>query len=270
MQDVHRIDLLQRPPMALAHEEVHDNRTGEATRREDVSVAVVNGPRDVRSEEGNEKIPHPIGAGCEGHALCSVARWVDLADYGPYDWAPGHGEAGDEEAREYDHGVSDAGAVLRIDRVESEVAEGCKNHEAHEHPEPTGYERRTSAKLFDNVQAGECASEVDGAEDNRRDVGVGQTDRLEDGCAVVEVEVGSGELLQSLERDPQDGSIGHAWAGEDLVPRVFASTSAFSVELAFDLPDFSLDFGMVFRDAVADRDRLAGVLDSALAVSPTG
>lgn len=69
-----------------------------------------------------------------------------------------------------------------------------EDHEADEHGEPAGDEGFAAAEALDDVEAEEGGAEVDAAEDHARDEGVGEADGLEDGGAVVEEEVGAGEL----------------------------------------------------------------------------
>lgn len=52
------------------------------------------------------------------------------------------------------------------------MAERCEDDEHAEHPQRAVDEDRPTAVLLDHVQARECAAEVDGAEDDGRDVGV--------------------------------------------------------------------------------------------------
>ena len=122
--NVHGIDLLERPALALDHKEINQQPTEDIAPREDVAVAEVNVTRDEGGEEGKQEIPEPVRRGREGHALGAVARRVQLAGDGPDHGAPGRGEAEDEEGGEADHGDTGFGGVLRVRSVEGEVADG--------------------------------------------------------------------------------------------------------------------------------------------------
>lgn len=81
--NIHRINLLERLPLPLIQEEVHDDRSQEVTAGKDVAVAEVNGARDEGGEEGNEKVPGPVAGGGEGHCCGAVAGGEDFGLDGP-------------------------------------------------------------------------------------------------------------------------------------------------------------------------------------------
>lgn len=53
--------------------------------------------------------------------------------------------------------------------------------------------------MFHDVNATKRATEVDGTQDNLRNIAVGNSNRLEDCRAIVEKVVGASKLLNSLE-----------------------------------------------------------------------
>lgn len=142
------------------------------------------------------------------------------------------------------------------------------DHEADEHPDTTGDERLATTKVLDDVQTGECHTEVDSAEDNLRDVAV-QPDTREDTVSEVEDEVGTGQLLQRLQDDTKDGTVEHARAGENLMPRSLARALLF-VELLLHVLHFLCDAAVVRGDTVQLAHDLAGFLEAAVAVGETG
>lgn len=60
VQDIHIINFLQTSAVRLAYEEVDHHCAGEAARSKDVTITVVDGGRDIRCKETDEKIPDPI------------------------------------------------------------------------------------------------------------------------------------------------------------------------------------------------------------------
>ena len=103
--------------------------------------------------------------------------------------------------------------------------------------------------MLHNVETKERHAEVDSAQDHSCHIGVAQTRGFEDGCAVIEEEVGSRQLLQGLECDAQEGSVSHSGPGEDLVPWLLTASYLFVV-LLFDVSHLMVDFAVVPRHAV--------------------
>jgi hypothetical protein len=85
---------------------------------------------------------------------------------------------------------------------------------------------------------------------------------------IVEVVVGSCQLLEHLKRDTQKRAICHPWTGEDLVPRVIATTSTLGFHFEFNLSDLALHLSVILVHAVGERNGLASVVNLAFAVLP--
>jgi hypothetical protein len=214
--------------------------------------------------------PDPIARSSETHRLCAVAGWVQFSDNSPDDRSPRHGVAGDEEAGECDHGGASFGCVFGVVLVQGEVADTGKDHETAEHPQAARDQRASPAETLNNKRSGDSHEEVDATENHRSLEGVVQTGCGEDGRAVVEKEVGTGQLLQRLHADTEQSAVHHARTGEDFVPGVFSTTGVLGVQLGFDLADFTVDFPVVFRHAVRLCDGGTRALDLSLAVLPAG
>jgi hypothetical protein len=150
------------------------------------------------------------------------------------------------------------------------VADAGEDHETAEHPQAAGDQRASPAETFNNECAGDGHEEVDATENHRSLERVVQTGCGEDGRAVVEEEVGTGQLLQRLHANTEQSTVHHAWAGEDLVPRVFSTASVLGVQLGFNLADFAVNLPVVFRHAVRLCDGGSRALDLSLAVLPAG
>lgn len=181
----------------------------------------------------------------------------------PDDRTPGRGETDNEEAGEDNHG--NTGRVGARVRVEDLVADRGPDHETDEHPGGTDHETVTTTVVLNDVQTGQGHAEVDRTEDDLGDVGVGQTNTLEDGGAVVEDEVGTGQLLQGLQGDTQHGTVEHARAGEDLVPGSLADGTLL-VELLLHVRHLLRDDTVVGGDTVELGHDLAGLLHTAVTV----
>lgn len=180
--------------------------------------------------------------------------------------------------------VGEGAAGLRI-WLEDKVANGAEDHEAHKHPGGSPHEGTTSSSLFHDEQTWECHSEVDGAENDGRDVAVSQANGLEDRCAVVyevrsanasvvglyqrtEEEVGSSQLLQSLHNNTKKSAVGHARSSEDLVPLGLASSSELSIVFGLDLAHLAFDFPVMGGHTIRARNGGASSFDVVVAVVP--
>jgi len=60
---------------------------------------------EVGGDDGNDAVPEPVGRGRETDTTGADGEGEDLADEDPRSGAPGHGEDGDVQANEGDHGA---------------------------------------------------------------------------------------------------------------------------------------------------------------------
>ena len=268
-KDVHGVDFLQAPTMALADEEIDHNRAGETTPRKNVTIAIINRGGNVRREEADQEVKSPVGCRGQSHTLRAVSRGVDLSDDSPDDGTPCHCKARDEETCEDDHGITDTLIRCAVIIRKCEVTQRSKDEEAHKHPERSVDERRPATVLLDNVETRESHTEVDGAEDDGRDVRVRDAHRIKDRGAIVEVVVGSGKLLKCLQCDSKQRAIQHSWPSEDLIPWMRAAACAFGLELSLDLADLGLYMRMFLWHTIAECDRVTRTVDLAAAILPS-
>ena len=191
---IHRVDLFKRSVLGLDHEEEDETGEEETAEAKHEAVEVVDLVRDECRAERDQEVEQPVASSGQSHARGAVAGWVDFGDDGPDEGTPGGGEGDDEEAGEDNKDV--AGGFVA---VEGEMAHEGVDHEADEGPEGADDQCPAAGALLHDVKAAEGAADVDGAEDDLGDVGIAETDLVEDSCAVVEEEVGSGKLLSGLE-----------------------------------------------------------------------
>ena len=221
---------------------------------------------DEGGEERNEEVPQPVGGGGQSHAGRAVAGRVQLGDDGPDEGTPGGGEGDDEQAGEDDQDVAGGGAAgLREDELTDEGVD----QEAADGPESTDDESSAASALLDDPKTTESAEDVDGAENDLGDVRVVKTDTLEDGCAVVEEEVGTGKLLAGLEHNTDHDATEHGRGSEHLPPLGVLAGSLL-VELEADLVDLVVDRLVVSVDTTKASDGSAGLLLATLTESETG
>lgn len=126
-QDKHGVDLFKATSLGLGYEEVHNDCASKAAGGEDVAVAVVDLLRDKWRCKGDVKIGQLAQRRCQGHAHGPVAAWIYLRHQGPGNWAPGHGEAGNEQACEDNHRCADIWGVLGCVLVNSKGPDRCED-----------------------------------------------------------------------------------------------------------------------------------------------
>lgn len=136
--------------------------------------------------------------------------------------------------------------------------EGVDQH-ADEHLGSTNHESLSASTVLHHPETTDSCNDVDATENDRSHVRIRDTTRLEDGCAVIEEEISTGQLLTCLKNHAEKGSIQHSGAGENFVPGV---VTAFSLgcELDFDLVDLGVDEVGVGVDAVEESHVLAGFI----------
>ena len=164
LANIHRINLLQRPPLRLAHEEIHNQHSREIAPRKNISVLEPDIINDEGREEGNQEIPRPIRRGDERHAAGAVVRGEELADDTPDNGAPGGGVEGDEEAGEDDHGLAGGGGVGGSGVVERKGADGGEDEEVDRHADTADDEGAAAAEPLHDVEAEEGHAKIDAAE----------------------------------------------------------------------------------------------------------
>ena len=174
----------------------------------------------------------------------------------------------DEKAGKGNHDISSHGCLARVGLVKGKVTNRSPDHEANEHPRTTNDEGLATTKVLDNVQTREGHAKVDSTENDLGDVAV-ETNRREDGVSEIEDKVGTGQLLQRLEDNPQHGAVEHAGSGEDFMPGSLASTLLL-FELLLHVFHLLGDAAVVTHDTIQLAHDLAGFLEAAVAVGKPG
>lgn len=174
MHDIHGVDLLERPALALHYEEIDHQASEYVAAGEDVAVAEVDVADDEGCEEGEHEVPEPLRCcqpsqprcvplmndGKGTHQLLAVLSAIALARYllgysspqivhimGPCDSQyslrapvslrnthPGRSKAEDEERCKADHSHTSFGCIGWGLSVESKMANRSEDQEADEHP----------------------------------------------------------------------------------------------------------------------------------------
>lgn len=169
MLQVHRVDLLKGPALALDDKEEDNQAADEVATSKDVAQGEVDVAGDKGGEEGEQEVPQPVAGRCQGHALCAVLGWVELGNDGPHHRSPCRCEPEDEQTSKDDEGDTGLGRGCRVVLVEDEVAHGGKDHEAHEHPKTAKDQALATTKVLDEVETNECNAKVDTVQDQLRD-----------------------------------------------------------------------------------------------------
>jgi hypothetical protein len=267
VEDVHGVDLLKGPALGLVDEEEDNEDSEEAASSEDVTVAEVDGVGDEGGEERDEEVPGPVGSSSNTHADSAVLEGVHLTTDSPDNRTPGGGESDNEEAGEHNHNNT-SGVVGRVG-VQDLVADRGPDQEADEHPSGTVHQTLAATVVLDNVKTGKGHTEVDSTEDDGGDVGVAQSNTLEDTGSVVEDEVGTSQLLEGLEGNSEDDTVEHAGTSEDLLP---GSVTVGELLLKLDLHVGHLlsNDAVVVGDTVELAHNIASLLGTAVTVGETG
>ena len=180
-EETHHIDMLKRKVGGLVEEEVHNDRTGQVARCEDKAVPELDILDDERGEECEEEVPYPVRARSEGRLIRPCTRRERLARENPDTGCPRHGIAQDEQTRRDDHEVANA---LVADGILRGTGSG-EDEEPCGLPHTAQDERPPPAEMLHNVDAAECAAEVNTTENDLGDEGVRDADGLEDRRAVL-------------------------------------------------------------------------------------
>lgn len=265
MKHVHGVDLLEGTVLGLDDEEEDDPEQCETAATKDEAVEVVNVTNNDLGEEGDEEVEQPVGGGSESHARSTVLGRVELGNDGPDEGTPGGGKGDDEEAGEDDEDVTRGLVGYWI----NEVADKGVDHEADEGPSGTDHKSLAATTLGNNPETTESAEDVDRVENDLGNVGVLETSGGKDGCTVVEEEVGTGELLASLEGHTKDGTVKHTWASENLHD-AGVGTGSLLLKLDANVVDLVVDFLVVWADTSKTSNNLAGFLLTSHTVCETG
>lgn len=249
MLDIHGVNLLESAALGLADEKVHNHGGGKRAGSKHVAVLKVDGAGDEGGEKGDQEIPRPVGGSRNTHTGGAVAGWVEFTDNRPDDRSPGGCEADNEEAGKDNQGSAGFGSGRRIGLVERVVTDSSKNHKADEHPDGTSNQRFATSKVLDNVETDDGNAKVDTSHNHLGHVAVVETSGSEDGVAVVEDEVGTGELLQRLQDNSEDSAVKHTRTGEDFENTSF-SGSLFFIKLVLHIGDFFGDKTVVVGNTI--------------------
>lgn len=153
--------------------------------------------------------------------------------------------------------------------VQSEVANASEHHETTEHPQAARNQGAPPSEFLHNIRPWNGHGKIDATENHRSLERIIQTGCRENSCAIVEEEVGAGQLLKRLHANAEQSAVHHAWAGEDFIPRVFSTTSVLGIELGLDFTDLAINFPVVLRHAVRLCNGGSRARDFALAVLPS-
>merc|ERR1712000_82588 len=264
--DVHLVNLLQGSILRLNDEEEDDEEKSRTTSGENQTVQVVDCVSNKASEERDQKVPEPIGRRCQRHAAATVPQWVQFGIYSPHKGSPADGKRCNGKAREGHEGRASLGCPRWVFVVQGKMSDKGVNEEAHHHPSSPRHEDRTTPKSLDDPQTQDRAEHIDGPENELSDIAVADARGRKHGGAEIEEEVGTGELLASLEDYSQDGAVEHPWASEDLAPLETGRVALLLVELGLEVVDLPLHFGCVGRQPTKFGNVAAGIFCLAPAV----
>lgn len=149
------------------------------------------------------------------------------------------------------------------------MANECVDEETHRDPGSSDHQCIAATALLRNVKCAKGAENVHRSENDLSNVRILQTSRLEDGSSVVEKEVGTSQLLASLQDHAENGTVCHTRTSEDLVPLDIRSRHLL-LKLDADLGDLVVDFARVRSEASELGNRAASLFLTTLAVGETG
>lgn len=116
----HAVDLLKGKTLGFGNKEISiDEATcAEGTpEEEDLSTQVclaLFGTDEVRSDNGNDTVPEPVGGGGESNTTGSDWERENFTDDNPSSRSPSGGEERDVDTNECDHGGNGRGVVFRF------------------------------------------------------------------------------------------------------------------------------------------------------------
>jgi len=216
----HSVDLLEGEALGLRNEEVGEEEGEDAEgspHEEDlgteVGIALV-GSNEVWGDDGNDAVPEPVGGGGETDTTGTNGDRKDFTNDDPGCRTPGHGEGGDEQADEGNHGGD--GCVVVVLQLTSSDTNDTDNELADDHEEGTDDQDSAASELLHDVEGNGGGADVDQGGDERDEERVGDGfERGEEDGSKVEDEIDTSELLHHLEQDTDRGSAAVADALED-------------------------------------------------------
>ncbi|KAG7698243.1 hypothetical protein KL915_001960 [Ogataea haglerorum] len=267
----HPVDLLQSKALGFWDQHHGVQKTAATQRAPDEEhlrsqVALV-GVNHVRSDDGNNTVPQPVGGGRQTNTPRSDRQWEDLSDDNPSSRTPGRSKEEDVDADEGDlslHGV----LVLTIDgtgnghdKLADNHSHGTVNHE------------RTTAELLDRVEGYRSRRDVDdGGDHGGEELVVDGAELLEESRTEVEDEVDTGPLLHHLQGGSED-SLSEVRrrlsesSGETSSPGLPVShgrnDALFVLVVGHDLGELLLDVVGVHRLASESGEHLGGPVELA-------
>jgi len=218
---VKEIDLLEGETLSLGNAEVGEEEASDTSRspnEEDLDTKVggpdsvdtsCGGVDQVGSSVSDTKVPEPVGRGRHGHGLSSDSKREDFSGDDPGDRTPSGSEGSDVDANESDEnslgGDVDGTRSDISGRTGGDTNNG-NDELANSHDDSSAEKHRSSTGSIDHENTGNSANNVDDVGDDSDDEGVRDTGSSEEGRAVVEDEVDTGQLLPTLDEDTGPGS----------------------------------------------------------------
>lgn len=204
---------------------------------------------------GDGPVEQPVGSGGDGKTLGTSLEGEQFTSNDPGDRTPG---AGKEEDVDADKGDED----LVGDVVINGGTDDGDDQLRHTHANGTEQQKRATTPLLDHVKTGEGRHDVDDVGDQGDHEGVLDAGVLEEGGAVVEDEVDTSELLQTL-----DGASGSETLAESTAEDLeVGSSSKAHLELVvcLDLGQLGNDRRVVHIHAAKASEGLGGLLVAVL------
>lgn len=151
---------------------------------------------------GYGPVEKPVGGGSHGETFGTDLQREDLTGDYPGHWAP---RACEEENVDTDE--RDGGVLSRQVGDWSDSADDGNDELADGHTSSAEEQKVAATPSLDEVETGKGGTDVDAGRDHGDDEWLGETRTLEVGGTVVEDEVDTGELLQSLETTASDEAL---------------------------------------------------------------
>lgn len=266
--DVKLVDLFERETRGFVDEEVgEDTGAGAGGGPNEEHLGAETGVTwagldEVGGRVTDTKVPKPVGGDAKREGLGTDGEGEDFTADDPSGRAPGGSEAGDVDADKGDEDLLARGVGL----ADGGTGDGDDQF-ADSHPGGTEDEKLAATDALHHPHARDSGCDVDDVGDDGEDEGVaaGDTGGQEEGGAVVEDEVDTGELLPSLE--------GHAGSGtEELLALAHPEAVEvgcftmrhFDVEVGLDVGELRADEGIVHVGAVKTCQGAGGVLGATL------
>lgn len=171
----------------------------------------------VRSDDGNDGVPQPVGSSGETNTTRADGKREDLANNDPGTRSPGGSEEEDEDGNESNLGVDSRDVVgqtlggiigvwVGVVESNSDTNDGAEEL-ADQHTSRSVEKDCASTPFLDRVERDGSGADVDQSEDEGDQEGVADgTSGLKERCGVVEDEVDTSPLLHHLERGTENGA----------------------------------------------------------------